>query len=54
MPMAMTYDRPTTEDATYLALAESLKAQFVTADARLLHALGESLPWVVSLEKYGA
>lgn len=54
MEVAVTYDRPTIYDATYLALAEFLKAQFVTADARLLHALGEKLPWVVSLEKYGA
>jgi predicted nucleic acid-binding protein len=39
-------------DAYYLALAESLKADFWTADQRLTNAVAEKLPWVKCLGAY--
>ena len=37
-------------DAHYLALAERLGAEFWTADRRLQHAVGATLPWVRLLD----
>jgi len=39
-----------TYDAHYLALAERLGAEFWTADRRLQHAVGATLPWVRLLD----
>lgn len=42
---------PAACDAHYLALAETLEAEFWTADRRLVDAVGAALPWVHKVEK---
>src|SRR2546426_13714 len=44
--MARTYQRPTTYDASYLALASLEKCELWTADRRLVNALSGRLSWV--------
>ncbi len=44
--MARTYQRPTTYDAAYLALALLQGCELWTADRRLVKALNGRLPWV--------
>lgn len=44
--MARTYRRPTTYDASYLALASIERCELWTADRRLVNSLGGRLPWV--------
>jgi predicted nucleic acid-binding protein len=47
--LARQYDRPTTYDASYLALAVSAGCELWTADGRLVKAVAASLPWVKTL-----
>jgi predicted nucleic acid-binding protein len=42
---------PAAYDAHYLALAETLGAEFWTADRRLIDAVGAALPWVHKVER---
>lgn len=42
---------PAAYDAHYLALAETLGAEFWTADRRLVDAVGAALPWVHKVER---
>ncbi|MBN1259742.1 MAG: type II toxin-antitoxin system VapC family toxin [Anaerolineae bacterium] len=44
--IALAYGLSVTYDAHYLALAESLKADFWTAERRLFTAVHKALPWV--------
>ena len=47
--MAQHYNRPTTYDASYLALAESAGCELWTADGRLIKAVHAALPWVKTM-----
>lgn len=47
--LAQHYQRPTTYDTYYLALAESAGCELWTADGRLYRAVRADLPWVHSL-----
>ncbi len=51
LELAFTYQRPSTYDATYIALAEHLKTKLITADERLV----KSMPtkWVLPLWEFG-
>jgi predicted nucleic acid-binding protein len=49
--LAKRFNRPTTHDTHYLALAERLECPFWTADAKLYNAIGGRLPWVHLLEE---
>ena len=44
--IAARFNRPAAYDAHYLALAESLGADFWTADQRLFNTVQHELPWV--------
>ena len=44
--LAIQYDRPTTHDTHYLALAEMLGCELWTADERLFNAIKGKLAWV--------
>jgi predicted nucleic acid-binding protein len=44
--LATQYQQPTTYDSQYLALAESLGAEFWTLDERLYNSLKAHLPWM--------
>jgi predicted nucleic acid-binding protein len=46
LELSLTYKRPSIYDMAYIALAESLGAVMVTADERLLNAVGKELAWV--------
>ena len=46
LQLAETLSLPAACDAHYLALAERLGAEFWTADARLVRAVQNTLPWV--------
>ncbi len=50
LEMADQFALPATYDAHYLALAETLGAEFWTADHRLVRAVGVALPWVHEAE----
>jgi len=52
LELSLAYRHPSIYDMTYLALAESLKAVMVTADERLLNAVGTDLPWVKPLWEF--
>lgn len=45
------YNRPTANDAYYLALAENAGCELWTADGRLYKAVHDALPWVKSLHE---
>jgi predicted nucleic acid-binding protein len=44
--LAARFNRPAAYDAHYLALSESIQAEFWTADERLYNAVRHELPWV--------
>jgi predicted nucleic acid-binding protein len=50
LELANHFALPATYDAHYLALAETLGAEFWTADRRLVKAVGGVLPWVHEIE----
>lgn len=53
--VAKLFDRPTTYDSEFYALAERLGAQFWTADDRFVNAMGTQRPtWVKRLEEFSA
>lgn len=52
LELSLTYKRPSIYDMTYVALAESLGAVMVTADERLLNAVGKELSWVQPLWEF--
>jgi len=52
LELSLAYGRPSAYDMTYVALAESLGAVMVTADERLLNAVGKELPWVQLLWEF--
>lgn len=47
--MALTYQRPSSYDVSYVALAEKLQTVAVTADERLLNVVSGQLPYVQPL-----
>lgn len=51
LAMAHRYDR-SAYDATYLALAEVRKTEFITGDQRLYNAVSQRLPWVLWIGDY--
>ena len=50
--LAHQFSLPASYDAHYLALAERKNCEFWTADARLLKAVRDKLPWVRTLADY--
>ncbi|MDW8111493.1 MAG: type II toxin-antitoxin system VapC family toxin [Candidatus Bipolaricaulota bacterium] len=50
--LALTYHRPSTYDATYIALAEHLRTKLITADERLMKSVPEK--WVLPLWEFEA
>lgn len=49
LELALAQHRPSSYDMCYVALAERLQTTMVTADERLLHAVGGALPFVQPL-----
>ena len=49
--LASQFELPATYDAHYLALAETLGAEFWTADRRLVRKVKDAFPWVHLLQK---
>ncbi len=49
LKLASQYQRPSTYDATYVALAEHLKSPLITGDRKLLNAVRQQLDWVIPL-----
>lgn len=52
LELSLTYGRPSTYGMAYVALAESLGAGMITADERLLNAVGAKLSWVQPLWEF--
>jgi predicted nucleic acid-binding protein len=52
LTLALRFGQPQAYDAHYLALAETLRCEFWTADARLYRRVGDALPWVRWLGAY--
>ena len=52
LELAREYNRPSTYDMVYIALAEQLQTTFLTADQRLVQAVSDKLSWVLPLAKY--
>jgi predicted nucleic acid-binding protein len=50
--LATRLDLPTTYDANYLVVAQTLGCEFWTADRKLVNAVGAALPWVKWLGSY--
>lgn len=51
LKLAGQFSLPAAYDAHYLALAEALRAEFWTADRRLVRAVQDNLPWVHMIEE---
>jgi predicted nucleic acid-binding protein len=51
LPLARRFDR-SAYDASYLALAESLRQSFITGDERLYNAVHRQLKWVIWIGDY--
>jgi predicted nucleic acid-binding protein len=49
LELSIAHQRPSTHDMSYVALAERLQTHLVTADGRLLNAVGAKLPFVRAL-----
>ena len=50
--LAQQYNLPATYDAHYLALAEKVKCEYLTAVTLLYYAVKDKLPWVHQLSEY--
>ncbi len=48
LELSIAYNRPSTYDMVYAALAEHLQARFLTGDQRFARAVSEKLSWVLS------
>lgn len=54
LELSLQYQRPSTYDMTYVALAEKLKSRLITGDEKLLNALRGKVKWVLPLWQFGA
>lgn len=52
LELSRIYQRPSTYDMTYGALAEHLGAHLITADERFIHAVGAKVKWLLPLWEF--
>jgi predicted nucleic acid-binding protein len=52
LELSLSYRRPSSYDMAYVALAEDLGATMVTADEKLLNAVGKKLNWVQGIWEF--
>ncbi|OGF53697.1 MAG: hypothetical protein A2Z21_01425 [Candidatus Fraserbacteria bacterium RBG_16_55_9] len=54
LELASQFQRPSSYDVTYVALAEHLKSPLITGDRKLLNAVSKQLDWVIPLWEWEA